>query len=48
MKPYNLYFFSGEAGGTWWQSTVYAKTLKQAKQMVANLYYVDVKKVFEA
>ena len=47
MKAFNLYFFSGEAGGTWWESTVYAKTLKQAKQMVANLYYVDVKRVFE-
>lgn len=46
MKPFNLYFFTKELGGTWLETTVYARTLAQAKQMVANLYYCDRKKVF--
>ncbi len=46
-KPFNLYFFTPEVGGTWMKTTVYAKTLKQAKRMVSNLYYVPEKYVRE-
>jgi len=45
-KQFNLYLFSPECGGSWLTTTVYAKTLAQAKKMVANLYYVPVCKVF--
>lgn len=46
MKPFNIYFFSPEMGGTWKKTTVYAKTLNQAKKTVANLYYIPINRVF--
>lgn len=46
-KPFNLYFFTPEVGGTWMKTTVYAKNIKQAKRMVSNLYYVPEKCVRE-
>lgn len=45
-KEFKLYFFSPENGGTWLRTSVYAKTLKEAKKTVANLYYISEKKVF--
>lgn len=47
MKMFNLYFFSPELGGTWRKTTVAAKTLKQAKKIVSNLYYIPLNRVFE-
>ena len=46
MKPFNMYFFSSENNGTWLKTTVYAKSVSEAKKMVSNIYYVDEKKVF--
>ena len=46
MKHFKLYFFSPEAGGTWWETHVYAKNKREAKSIVANKYYT--KKVFVA
>lgn len=46
MKSFNLFFFSPEMGGVWQKTTVYAKTLKQAKKMVSNLYYVPTNRIF--
>lgn len=47
MKEFKLYFFSPECGGTWLKTHVYAKTLKIAKNIVANKYYVPERMVFE-
>lgn len=46
MKIWKLYFFSPECGGRWLETSVAAKTLKEAKEMVGNLYYVSPRKVF--
>ena len=46
MKEFKLYFFSPECGGTWLKTHVYAKTLKAAKSIVANRYYVSERMVF--
>mgnify|MGYP006872997566 CR=1 FL=1 len=46
MKEFKMYFFSPECGGSWLKTSVYAKTLKEARKTVSNLYYVDERKVF--
>ena len=46
MKEFKLYYFSCEAGGIWEKAHVYAKNLKEAIKMVANLKYVDESQVF--
>lgn len=48
MKIYKLYFFSSECGGRWLETHVAAKSLKEAKETVSNIYYVSKKRVFEA
>lgn len=45
-REFKVYFFSPEAGGSWLRTSVYARTLAQAKKIVSNLYYVDERKVF--
>ena len=45
-KEFKMYFFSSECGGTWLRTSVYAKTLKEAKKIVSNLYYVPERQVF--
>ena len=47
MKEFKMYFFSPENGGSWLKTSVYAKTVSMAKKMVANLYYVPERMVFE-
>lgn len=47
MKLFHMYFFSPECGGSWLKTSVYAKTVSMARKMVANLYYVPERMVFE-
>lgn len=45
-KEFKMYFFSPECGGSWLRTSVYAKTIKEAKKIVSNLYYIPERMVF--
>ena len=46
-KQYKLYYLSPECGGIFERAYVYAHSLIEAKRMVANLYNISERVVFE-
>ena len=46
-KLWKLYFLSPECGGIFEKAYVYARTLLEAKRMVANKYYISERLVFQ-